>query len=330
VSAADKVTAADLMWHQNQTFRQHALGDYRQLLRAMVSDPAMLRYLDGAQSPRAAPNENFAREFFELFTLGEGHYSEADIREAARAFTGWRVNEASGAARFDRNVHDDGVKTILGRTGPWMAEDVVDIVLARPRAAEFIVAKLWQEFVSPAPDPAEVRRIAGIFRDSRYSIRAALQALLTTRAFTDPANRGALIKSPVDLMVGTARSLGLNAGQTRALGETLRRMGQNLLNPPNVRGWPGGETWITTQTLVERRNGLAALLAGRFEAVTEDGNFTSGARALDPFVASHHRVLEDSAALRAILLATAPTGPVPDDPRARIDALVFDPAYHLR
>lgn len=330
VSAADKVTAADLMWRQNQTFRQHALGDYRQLLRAMVADPAMLRYLDGAQSPRQAPNENFAREFFELFTLGEGQYSEDDIREAARAFTGWRVSEASGQARFERNGHDDGVKTILGRTGPWMAEDVVDLVLARPRAAEFIVAKLWQEFVSPTPDPAELRRISALFRDSRYNLRVALQALLTTPTFTNPNNRGTLIKSPVDLMVGAARSFELNAGQTRALGEALRRMGQNLMTPPNVRGWPGGETWITTQTLVERRNGLASLLAGRFETPSDAEHFTSGARALDPFVASHRPLIENAAALQALLLATAPTSPMPSDLRARIDALVFDPGFHLR
>ena len=165
----------------------------------------MLVYLDTAQNRRGQPNENFAREVMELFTLGEGHYGERDIKEAARAFTGWSIDRESGDFLWRPLAHDDGAKTILGRTGDFRGEDVIAILLEQPATAEFVVAKLWREFVSPQPDAAEVRRIAAVFRGSGYQVRAALREILLGAAFWAPENRGVLVKSPVDLVVGTLR-----------------------------------------------------------------------------------------------------------------------------
>src|SRR5262249_44442695 len=148
-------------------------------------EPAMLIYLDTAQSRKEQPNENFAREVMELFTLGEGQYTEADIKEAARAFTGWSVDRPTGRYLFRPGAHDNGVKTVLGRSGNFDGDAVLDIILAKPQTSEFITAKLWREFVSPTPDPGEVKRIAQIFRGRDYDIKVAMRALLTSDAFWD-------------------------------------------------------------------------------------------------------------------------------------------------
>ena len=174
-------------------------------LHAIARDPAMVIYLDSASNRKGQPNENFAREVMELFTLGEGHYTEHDVKEAARAFTGWSIDPASGAFQFRSGAHDNGFKTVLGNSGNLDGDTVLNILLAHPQTAEFIVGKLWREFVSPTPDTAEVRRIASELRDSGYNIREALRALLMSDAFYAPSNRAVLVKSPVDLVVGTLR-----------------------------------------------------------------------------------------------------------------------------
>src|SRR6185503_10785129 len=166
VSGLQKVRSPQLLYRQNVLLRKHALGNFGELLRAVSRDPAMLIYLDNASNRREQPNENFARELMELFTLGEGHYGEQDVKEAARAFTGWSVDPDTGEFLFRRPAHDDGVKTILGRTGSFDGSAVLDILLAQPQTAEFVAGKLWREFVSPVPDPVEVRRIARAFRES--------------------------------------------------------------------------------------------------------------------------------------------------------------------
>jgi uncharacterized protein (DUF1800 family) len=262
VSSQQKVKLADLMYRQNATLRANALGNFGDLLHAVARDPAMVIYLDNAQNRKGSPNENFAREVMELFTLGEGNYSEQDIKEAARAFTGWSLDRTTGQFMFRRFIHDDGVKTVLGRTGNLDGDQVLDILLAQPATAEFITRKLWRDFVSPDPDENAVHRIAQHFRDSRYSIKVALRDLLTSDAFYARENRAVLIKSPVELVVGTLRQFGMKPAEATPFAVAASTMGQNLFAPPNVKGWPGQETWINASTLLARKQFLERLFRG--------------------------------------------------------------------
>jgi uncharacterized protein (DUF1800 family) len=222
----------------------------------------MLIWLDNAGSRKQAPNENFAREVMELFTLGEGHYTEQDVKEAARAFTGMSIDRDSGEFRWRPAFHDRGVKTVLGKSGAFDGDDVLDILLARPETAEFIVGKLWREFISPAPDLAEVRRLAALWRDAGYEIKPLLRAMLLSPAFWSPENRQALIKSPVDLVVGTMRTYEMRPMDMRPAVLACAGLGQNVFSPPNVKGWPGGETWINAATLLGRRQWLERVFRG--------------------------------------------------------------------
>jgi uncharacterized protein (DUF1800 family) len=236
------------------------------MLHEVARDPAMVIYLDSASNRKAQPNENFARELMELFTLGEGHYTERDVKEAARAFTGWSIDLDRGEYLFRRMQHDDGTKTFLGRTGNFGGDDVLKALLAHPRTAEHIVEKLWREFVSPAPDAAEVKRIARRFRDSGYDIQAALRAILVSDAFYAAENRAALVKSPVDLVVGTLRQFRFSTGEMLPFAFVVAQLGQNLFAPPNVKGWPGGEAWINSTTLLGRKQLLERLFRDDDEA----------------------------------------------------------------
>jgi uncharacterized protein (DUF1800 family) len=223
----------------------------------------MIVYLDNASNRKAQPNENFAREVMELFTLGEGHYTERDIKEAARAFTGWSIEPETAEFKFRRLQHDYGSKSVLGRSGDLDGDNVLDLLLAQPETAQFITAKLWREFVSPDPDPAEVKRIAARFRESGYDIKVALRSMLTSAAFYAPQNRGCLIKSPVDLAVGTVQLFEVQTGDLIPFALLTAGLGQNLFSPPNVRGWPGGEAWINSTTLLMRKQFVERLFRGR-------------------------------------------------------------------
>lgn len=264
VSSQQKVKSVRLLCDQNLLLRQHALGNFGELLHAVAKDPAMIVYLDSATNRKGQPNENFAREVMELFTLGEGRYSEQDIKEAARAFTGWSIDRDSGRYRWRPALHDDGEKTILGERGNFDGDDVLDILLRQPATAEFIVGKLWREFVSPTPataaDTAEIRRIAGIFRNSGYALRPTLRALLLSRAFWAKENRGVLVKSPVDLVVGSMRTLEIPVPDALPLAFAVRNLGQDLFAPPNVKGWPGGDAWINATSLLARKQFIERLL----------------------------------------------------------------------
>jgi len=273
-SSLQKVRSAGLMYRQNALLRAHAFGSFADLLLAVSKDPAMLVYLDSATSRRGQPNENFAREVMELFTLGEGRYGERDVKEAARAFTGWSIDRDTGAFLWRPLAHDDGVKTVLGRTGNFRGDDVIAILLEQPATAEFVVGKLWREFVSPQPDAPQVKRIAARFRASGYQIRVALRELLLQEAFWAPENRGTLVKSPVDLVVGSLRQFDLAAADPRPLVPLLRNLGQDILSPPNVKGWPGGEAWINSQTLLARKQFLERL-SGRSSMSEGDGGMRS-------------------------------------------------------
>jgi uncharacterized protein (DUF1800 family) len=251
-SALGKVGSAPAMYRQNALFRREAFGNFARLLKAVAHDPAMLIYLDGAQSIERQPNENFARELLELFTLGEGHYREADVKNAARAFTGWSVDRTEVPV-FRLDQHDGGEKTFLGQTGHFDGNDILDIVLDHPRTAELVCAKLWREFVSLLPDPAEIARLAAILRSSGYEIKPVLKAMFLSPAFRDPMNRGALIKSPVELLVGSVHLLGLPVPEMTTISGMMMALGQLPFYPPNAKGWPGGEGWITTYTLLLRQ-----------------------------------------------------------------------------
>lgn len=260
VSSQQKVKAQRLMVEQNLLLRRYALGNFGELLHAVSKDPAMLIYLDNANSRRGQPNENFAREVMELFTLGEGHYGEQDIKEAARAFTGWSFEPETGDFRWRPMIHDAEPKSVLGQRGNFDGDDVLDILLQQPAAAEFIVGKLWREFVSPTPEAGEVKRIAVTFRDSRYELRPVLRALLLSPAFWARENRGVLVKSPVDLVVGSLRTLEVPVPDALPLAFAVRNLGQDLFAPPNVKGWPGGEAWINSTTLLGRKQFVERLL----------------------------------------------------------------------
>lgn len=259
VSSQQKVRIARLMYRQNALLRANALGRFDTLLHAIARDPAMVIYLDSAQNRKGAPNENFAREVMELFTLGEGHYTERDIKEAARAFTGWSLDRETGEFRFRPMLHDDGVRTVFGKTGRFDGDDVLDLLLARPETSQLIVTKLWCEFVSPQPDAHEVTRIARRFRESHYDIKVALREIFTSDAFYAGDNRGVLVKSPVELVVGALREFSLAPESGIPFAAAASGMGQVLFAPPNVKGWPGGDAWINTQTLLARKQFLDRL-----------------------------------------------------------------------
>ena len=259
-SSLAKVRYPSSLFRQNALFRREALGNYATLLRAVARDPAMLIYLDGRESMVRQPNENFARELLELFTLGEGNYGEADIKAAARAFTGWSVDRESGRFVERPGRHDDGQKTFLGKSGRFGGDDILAILLAHPRTAEMIVEKLWREFVSLRPDAGEVKRLAAGFRHGGYEIRPLVRELFLSAAFRDRANRGALIKSPVDLIVGSVHVLGLPVPEKTGLVRMLQGLGQVPFDPPNVKGWAGGESWISTYTLLLRQQFLRRMI----------------------------------------------------------------------
>lgn len=258
-SSLKKVRFMPALYRQNELFRREALGNFATLLKAVARDPAMLVYLDGARSVARQPNENFGRELLELFTLGEGHYREADIKAAARAFTGWSVAPDGGFVERP-DEHDSGEKTFLGQTGRFAGDDILDILLKQPRTAETIVEKLWREFVSLQPDPREVTRLAGLFRQGGYEIRPLLRAMLQSESFRDPANRAALIKSPIDLVIGTTRLLELPYDDKLGILRMLQGLGQVPFDPPNVKGWPGGTRWIATNTLLLRQQFLRRMI----------------------------------------------------------------------
>ncbi|HTX72958.1 MAG TPA: DUF1800 domain-containing protein [Rectinemataceae bacterium] len=272
-SSLEKTNSAELMLEQDLLLRKYSFGHFGDLLRAISVDPAMVIYLDGESNVKGKPNENYARELLELFTVGEGHYTEDDIKAAARAFTGWIVDRAQGLARFVPSRHDDGMKTFLGQTGPWKGEDIIRIILEQDSCAYFITQELWTYFISPAPDPDQVKRIAADFKASGYDIRGLVRELLTSDAFWAPGNRAVLVKSPAELLIGFIRSWGITGYDPRRIAGELGRLGQDLFNPLSVKGWPVGEDWIDASTLLERRRDLSELSQlVRAQAQAPEGN----------------------------------------------------------
>ncbi len=246
------------------TIRQHALGKFSDLLMAVSKEPAMLQFLNNQQNRKNAPNENFAREVMELFTLGRtdsgadgsaSNYTEADVKDAARAFTGWGFN-AQGEFNFRRNQHDDGPKTIFGQSGTFAGEDVIRLLLERKQTARFITTKLYRFMVDEQATDATARTrintLADRFYNNGYDISDLLETILTADWFYEPAVVGNRIKSPVELLAGMQHALGLQFEQKQSLVFVQRALGQVLLYPPNVAGWPGGRNWIDSSSLLFR------------------------------------------------------------------------------
>jgi hypothetical protein len=249
----NKVRDYRMMLKQNLMFRAHASGRLQDLLIGILTDPAMLVYLDNGENIKTHPNENFGRELLELFTMGVGHYSEHDVREAARAFTGW-TNDAL-MYKFDAAQHDFGQKTFLGRTGPFNGDDIIRIILEQPVTGEFVAGKLYRYFVRD--DVAEVvkTRLGRELRDSGYQLKPLMKRIFLSKDFYSPPSYATQIKSPVHLLVSTYRKMGLREVPTIPdAGRMNAGLGQSLFDPPNVAGWAGGRTWITPSTLLQRGN----------------------------------------------------------------------------
>jgi hypothetical protein len=255
-----KVELASRMRTQNETLRAHALGPFGDLLLAVGKDPAMLVWLDNRTNRKGRPNENWAREVMELFTLGVGNYGEQDVKEAARAFTGWHLRGEKFF--FDASQHDGGEKTVLGVTGNLDGGDVVRILLEQEACARFLCARLYRFFVGPDPDPEVVAELAARLRASGYSVRVVVETLLRSRLFFSPASYRARIKSPVEFALGIVGALDVRA-DCRGIARSLREMGQTLFAPPTVKGWDGERAWLSAQWLVARANVAMAACALR-------------------------------------------------------------------
>lgn len=244
---------------QLNTLRQHALGSFRKLLHALAKDPAMLLFLNNQQNRKEHPNENFARELLERFTLGRGAYTETDVREAARAFTGW-TTDFQGEFQFRPRRHDAGQKTFLGKQGNFRGEDILDILLAQRQTARFITEKIYRQFVNPKPQPEIIDAWARQFYESDYDLARLMQQVLTSPHFYESRHRAAHIKSPVEYLVSLMRLLGLRFEAAEGPILLQRLLGQVLLQPPNVAGWPLGQAWIDSNSLLTRLRIPKALL----------------------------------------------------------------------
>lgn len=259
-TSAEDVKQARLLLNQNQFLRENCLGNFCDILLGISRDPAMLQYLNNNTNRKQRPNENYARELMELFSMGIGNYTEDDVKAAARAFTGWTYHEETFT--FNDHDHDFGPKTYLGRTGNLDGGDVIEIILQQPCTSRFMAKKLLRFFVCDDPTPQEIDGLASVIRANNYEFKPVVRSLLGSEIFFSSKALRTQIKSPVQLVVGTARTLGVSVDE-HALVMAARGLGQDLLYPPNVKGWDGGETWINTQTLLLRYNFAGYLVDGQ-------------------------------------------------------------------
>ena len=259
---ATSTQLAYLMQVQNNTLRKHALGKFDKLLHAIATDPAMIIYLNNQQNKKDAPNENFAREVMELFTLGEGNlYTEKDIKEAARAFTGWTVNKR-GKFEFIAKEHDDGEKEFMGIKGNFNGQDIIDILLKKQETAQYITKKIYKEFVNETIDEARVTSLAEQFFKDGYDVSKLLRSIFTSDWFYDEKNIGSHIASPVELIVRYKKLIDIGFKDDRAQLAVQKVLGQVLFFPPNVAGWPGGKSWVDSSTLTLRMNIPTRIIQG--------------------------------------------------------------------
>ena len=265
----DKVRDYRKMLGQVELFQRSGLGNFRELMIAVAQDPAMLAFLDAGVNVKDAPNENFAREILEMFTMGVARYSERDIRESARAFTGWNAR----GARFvvDAERHDDGVKNVFGREGRFDGVQLIDLILEQPATADYIAGRIYRFFVRDDISPQTERRLGTVLRENRYELAPLLETIFLSRDFYSAASVGTRIKSPVELLVSTYRKLGLReVPGLPDFNEVTRALGQHLLHPPTVAGWAYGRAWITPGLLIERGNFVRDLMFPDFMAIAND------------------------------------------------------------
>ncbi|HXB60143.1 MAG TPA: DUF1800 domain-containing protein [Candidatus Acidoferrales bacterium] len=263
-TSVEKVHDAYYMWRQNELFRRLATDNWLRLLIETGKDPAMLVWLDQAESRKEHANENFAREVMELFALGIGNYTEKDVTEGARALTGWSLDRQEQRFIYRPNFHDDGIKTFLGLTGNLTGEDVLAQIVAQPHSAIFITGKIWNFFAGQMPSPELNQALAATFRANGNDFKPFLRVMFSSEEFYSPDIVRNAVKSPTQWLVGTSRMLESQLPPPLVSMAMLRSLGQDLFAPPNVKGWDGGLSWITTNTLLSRYNEAATLVTGSF------------------------------------------------------------------
>ena len=248
----------NLLYQQNELWRDKAIGSFGELARSAIYDPALGLYLDLPKSKKSNPNENLARELFELFTLGIGNYSEKDIKEASKALTGFRYNRINDTYIFNRKLHDGSEKEIFGKKGKFDPEDLIEIILKKDETSRFIVKKIWKEFVHPNIAKKELDYFSNIFKKNNYDIRKLFLSIFKSDSFYEMKNRGALVKSPIHFILSYYTFLDEKGIRPKSFNLNVimrmsKKMGMELFNPPNVRGWTGHISWINTNTLLERK-----------------------------------------------------------------------------
>lgn len=265
VAGFPAVKSAEHMSIQLELFRRMAMGNFKDLILAISRDPAMIEYLDNNSNRKGHPNENYARELMELFTMGIGNYTEQDIKEAARAFTGWTFDRNGFV--FNERQHDDGLKTFLGHTGNFDGADIINIIFERPATARWLPRKLFEFYAYLGPEETIVDDLAKVFKASNWSVKAVLRTIFQSALFYSEQTIRVQIKTPVELVVGAVRALGADASEPVLL-RAMDLMGQMLLYPPNVGGWPRGQGWINTATIFVRYNFSNLLLNGSMPGVS--------------------------------------------------------------
>ena len=334
-TSAAKVQDLGVMRRQNELFRTLGRKPFGELLDAVVHDPAILIWLDASANRKEHPNENLARELMELFTLGIGHYTEKDVKEGARALTGWTV--AEGKFREMADYHDSGDKTILGRKGSWKGDDFVRFVLESPATAERLAWRLCELLMGENVDAAAIKALAAGLRQHQLDIGWGVETILRSQAFFAEGNLGKRVLGPVEYVVAAPRALEMFEAppSTLLLADWAARLGQDLFYPPNVGGWNGGRAWISTQAMIGRANFAFALVEGTLSrrgepfdplALASRHGQSSG---LEDVVAFYGKLLEGAAPAEARckrLLAALGARP---DPRRAVALMLAAPEYHL-
>ncbi len=253
-TSMQKVKDAYLMWQQNELLRRNALGNFGTMVKEISRDPAMLVWLDTRTSRKDHPNENFARELMELFTLGIGNYTEEDIAQSARAFTGYRMDPRDESFHYAPFQHDDTEKKFFGKTGNFGGDDIINLILQKPQCAQYITKKIWEFYAYEDPQPTLVNVLAARFQQHNYEIKPLMNEMFRSAEFYSPDAIRTQIKSPVQWVVQTVKILQTDLPRGPIVANMLRQLGQVPFVPPSVKGWDGGKAWITTSTLLLRYN----------------------------------------------------------------------------
>lgn len=318
-TSVQKVKDPYWLWLQNDTLRRNALGNFGALVKKISRDPAMMIYLDLQQSRREHPNENWARELMELFTVGIGNYSEDDIRASARAFTGYRIDLTTQQFRFMPMQQDVAPKTFMGRTGPLNGDDIVNILVAKPACAQFIGRKLWRFFVEDEPSTSIVDAVAASLHEHNFEMRPVLREIFTSAEFYSDRVMHAQIKSPVQYIVQTSKLLEASLPSPIVAQNAMRQMGQILFAPPNVKGWDGGKAWISTSTLLFRYNFANYLING--DSMLPPGGVAARAKGAGPAVRMSPNELAEQIKRSPIDIAKVVPDNLRDQPKQLVEML---------